>query len=322
MEMVIVPKCCICDKELSRGSFNLKDKYELLAHAYICKECAEKIGIKSIWSAGRYTAEKAKNKYYEMFPDERINVKCEENVDIEHVKELRKAGRKKEAYEYIRDTAGTGQYGVEKIMKKADPIADNALFKKIKSIPYADMTMTIKEVIYLESIIEEGEEVLHTVSGLMSQNGINVSGNYRESAQRFNNSTRSWLLVLTDKRIIIINRHLLVGTEVIDLALEMINSISMQQRMLFSSIAIMHGSGGVIVDNIKKENAQEFVKKANRELQKKRNAHTDRIVEAINDISVSNISIADEIKKFKELYDMGAITHDEFEEQKAKLLKK
>lgn len=40
-----------------------------------------------------------------------------------------------------------------------------------------------------------------------------------------------------------------------------------------------------------------------------------------NAINGSNESIADELKKYKELYDMGALTEDEFTAKKEQLLK-
>lgn len=47
-----MPKCVICAKEVSSGSFNMKDKYELAGNSFICKECAEKMGIRNFFSAG------------------------------------------------------------------------------------------------------------------------------------------------------------------------------------------------------------------------------------------------------------------------------
>ena len=101
--------CCVCGKELSDGAFNLKDKFELLGHVFICKECANKIGIKSMWSATTYTAEKAKKKYFDLYPAEKDKMRGADDVDPEHVRKLINAGKGTEAYEYVRDTAGTGQ---------------------------------------------------------------------------------------------------------------------------------------------------------------------------------------------------------------------
>lgn len=65
-----MPNCVICNREVSKGSFNLKDKFELTGGGFICKTCAQKIGIKNFMSAGAYTAQKARKKYFEMYPDE------------------------------------------------------------------------------------------------------------------------------------------------------------------------------------------------------------------------------------------------------------
>lgn len=65
-----MPNCVICNCEVSKGSFNMKDKFELTGGGFICKTCAQKIGIKNFMSAGAYTAQKARKKYFDMYPDE------------------------------------------------------------------------------------------------------------------------------------------------------------------------------------------------------------------------------------------------------------
>ena len=65
-----MPNCVICNREVSKGSFSLKDKFELTGGGFICKTCAQKIGIKNFMAAGAYTAQKARKKYFDMYPDE------------------------------------------------------------------------------------------------------------------------------------------------------------------------------------------------------------------------------------------------------------
>lgn len=317
--------CCICGKNVSSSMFNTKDKYDLPGHAYLCKECGSKIGITNFWQASVVTAKKAKEKYLELFPNEAENILSENNIDNEKIREMVNSGRMAEAYEYVRDTAGVGQYGTSKLVNKAmaeNKQANDDFLNKIKSIPNSDTTWTKKEVLYLETILKEDEEVLHTVSGIMSQSEVNVGLNPRQSQHSNSDSTRTWLLVLTNKRILIINRHLLVGTECIELPFDLIGSIAMQQRVLMASISIMHGSGGYFINNIYKEGAAAFVSKANDMIEKHKNSHTDRIVEAIQHSSknANTLSPADEIKKYKELLDMDIITQDEFDAKKRQLL--
>lgn len=65
-----MPNCVICNREVSKGSFNMKDKFELAGGGFICKTCAEKIGITSFMAAGFLNAKKVQKKYFEMYPDE------------------------------------------------------------------------------------------------------------------------------------------------------------------------------------------------------------------------------------------------------------
>lgn len=60
--------CVICGCELSGNPFSIKDKYQLLNRSFICKTCAHKIGITSIWEASIFTAEKAKERYNQWYP--------------------------------------------------------------------------------------------------------------------------------------------------------------------------------------------------------------------------------------------------------------
>lgn len=77
--------CVICNRKVSKGAFSTKDKFELLNHDFICKDCAAKIGITSIWSATTYTAEKARAKYFELYPEETGVNSCKVDLDNEYI---------------------------------------------------------------------------------------------------------------------------------------------------------------------------------------------------------------------------------------------
>lgn len=150
---------------------------------------------------------------------------------------------------------------------------------------------------------------------------VATSGNSRKIAGGNKTTAGTWLLALTDRRLILLNRHLLVGTDSIEIPLSMVNSVSMQARIVSATITIMHNSGGVYVDNVTKPFGLAFVSKANAVIEKIRNSQTERIISAIqNSAQPQTISAADEIKKYKELLDMGAITPEEYEMKKKQLL--
>lgn len=77
--------CTICGKELSSNRFSTKDKYELPKNTFICKDCANKIGINNMFSASVYSAEKAKKKYYEMYPAELYEDQAEEKMQADMI---------------------------------------------------------------------------------------------------------------------------------------------------------------------------------------------------------------------------------------------
>lgn len=83
-------KCVICNRIVSDGSFNTKDKFELFGHTFICRDCASKIGIKSALSASAYNAEKAISKYRLMYPNDFTRTQsdvCESSMQEPHRKD-------------------------------------------------------------------------------------------------------------------------------------------------------------------------------------------------------------------------------------------
>lgn len=313
-----MPNCVICHREVSKGAFNTKDKFELMYHAFICKTCASKIGIKSIWSANTYTAEKAKAKYFELYPDEVDMRQSLEDLDEEYIIQLCDEGHFSEARKYVKETAAVGVNDAEnyvyRLYHSNKSNLDKEFVAKLKAIPRSDTTWTTKEQKYLRTIISDSEEVLHIVSGIMQKRGATVSGNSRSIGTTNSELNRTWLMALTNRRIILINRHLLVGTEYVEIPLESVNSISFQSRMVSSSISIMHGSDGILLDNIAKGTEKPFVDKANKAISKVRSTNV------IQTPAATPVSAADELAKWHSLLKQGIITQEEFDAQKKKLL--
>ena len=317
-----MPNCVICNREVSKGSFSMKDKYELAGGGFICKICAQKIGINSFMSAGFMTAKKVKAEYFKIYPNEIGMRRSVADLDDGYIIRLCEEGRSGEATKYVMETAALGANDasayVYRLYRSEKASLDEEFIAKLKSIPNIDTTWTTKEQKYLRTILADGEEVLHVVSGVMRQNRAAVSGNTRTVGTANSNSTRTWLMALTNRRIILINRHLLVGTEYIEIPLEVINSISFQAKIMFSSISIMHGSDGILVDNIVKGTEKPFVDKANEAI---RSIHSGTVNQQVQAGNLSSVSVADELAKWHGLLQQGIITQEEFDAQKEKLLR-
>jgi len=167
------------------------------------------------------------------------------------------------------------------------------LMERFNEIGITDLFGTKKEVKELPKILKENEEVMYATSGLMDGN--------------------TWLIVCTSARVLFIDKGMLYGIKQVEITHDKINSISFKTGMIFGEIHIYHGSAQMLIKNVSKKTIKPMIDAINRELEK---------LNQTNDSSsqIAATSDADEIKKFKELLDMGAITQEEFDAKKKQLL--
>lgn len=55
--------CVMCNKEVSTGVFQMKDKYEIIGHKFICKDCANFLKINNFFQAGCLNEKKLRKRY-------------------------------------------------------------------------------------------------------------------------------------------------------------------------------------------------------------------------------------------------------------------
>ena len=123
------------------------------------------------------------------------------------------------------------------------------------------------------------------------------------------------LLVATNKRLFFTDKRRFTGLQVEDFLYETINSVQARTGMILGSIRI-HTAGNIeVIDNVENELVHPFAKFLR---QKVSSAQSPVYVQAPSPPSAS--SVAEELKKLAELVDMGILTKEEFEQQKAKLL--
>lgn len=271
-----MPYCVICKCEVSKGSFNVKDKFELSGGGFICKACAGKIGVKNFMAAGMLTEKKALKKYYDLHPEEAPNVPT----------------------------------------KEEEAEADKAFIEKINAIPDCKIIL-VNELKYLRRALNEGEDVLHVVNGIIRKDSFALFDS-RNVIKMSGSATESWIAALTESRILLVNKHLLAGTDCISIPLESVNVVSYQTGVMESSITIMHGVSGIVMEHINKGYAKPFADKANEAL---KNLSNSRNASAHGNTGNAPVSVADELVKLKGLLDAGVLTQEEFDTQKAKLLR-
>lgn len=158
-----------------------------------------------------------------------------------------------------------------------------------------------KEFRYLSKALARNENVLAGVSGLMNGNTI--------------------LCVLTNRQVWLIDHGLVFGVRTSTIPLEKINQVSYQRHMFFGDVEITNGADVTELRNVEKNSAQHFVQFINDYLANL--YHEDHYQQSgigTRMSSGSSDSVADELLKFKKLYDDGVISHSEFLDQKNKLL--
>ena len=158
-----------------------------------------------------------------------------------------------------------------------------------------------KEFRYLAKALARNENVLAGVSGLMNGNTI--------------------LCVLTNRQVWLIDHGLVFGVRTSTIPLEKINQVSYQRHMFFGDVEITNGADVTELRNVEKNSAQHFVQFINDYLDNL--YHEDHYQQSgigVRMSSGSSDSVADELLKFKKLYDDGVISHSEFLEQKNNLL--
>ena len=104
-----------------------------------------------------------------------------------------------------------------------------------------DQFFTRKELNYLPEILQDGEQVLAFTSGLMDGN--------------------TWLLALTDRRIIFLDKGMIFGLKQQSIPLNKINAISGKTGLLFGSIQITEGAKTHKIDNVWKKTVKIFTNK-------------------------------------------------------------
>lgn len=166
--------------------------------------------------------------------------------------------------------------------------------QEIDLLPCKDEWGTRKEIAELPSILKPQEQIKAITSGL--------------------NDGNTWLIVCTNRRVIMMDKGMIYGLKLVDIPLDRINSITHTKGLLFGKIGITDGATTRMIENISKNTVSFFADTVNNEIEKYKQS------KSIQQTVVSSSSPADELMKYKQLLDMGAINQDEFDLKKKGLL--
>ena len=152
---------------------------------------------------------------------------------------------------------------------------------------------TKKEIKALPKYIDESEQIQYVASGLTGENSI--------------------LLVLTDERMIFLDKGIAYGIRKTEIPLDKINSVSYEKGMLTSTLKMFTGAAPVEIRSIPNSSIEPLTAAINKEIKRSKQPKTVILNNAAT-------SVADEIRNFKSLLDDGIISQAEFDEKKKELL--
>ncbi|MGL5478242.1 MAG: PH domain-containing protein [Clostridium sp.] len=166
---------------------------------------------------------------------------------------------------------------------------------EINNLPFKDDWGTRKEISELPNVLAMDEHIKAMTSGLTDGN--------------------TWLIVCTDKRVLMLDKGMIYGLKLIDIPLDRINSISHSKGLILGKISITDGATTRTIENISNATVSFFADTVNKEISIFKQAKNAPVTQVVN-----STSAADELLKFKQLLDMGALTQDEFDAKKKELL--
>ncbi|WP_160012613.1 PH domain-containing protein [Rhizobium sp. 18055] len=155
-----------------------------------------------------------------------------------------------------------------------------------------DQFFTKKELNFLPEVLGEGEQVLAFTSGLMDGN--------------------TWLITLTDRRIIFLDKGMVFGLKQSSISLDKVNAVSGETGIIFGSIKIEDGATQREIRNVLKKTVVKFVNKVRDALEARKSPASTNPGPAADVVSM--------LERLAALKTSGALTDAEFEMQKAKLL--
>lgn len=183
--------------------------------------------------------------------------------------------------------------------KNATDHQRKVMAKEIAKSVGDDMCATKKELLYLPEVLKNGEMVIGFSSGFMDGN--------------------SWLICLTDSRLIFLDKGMLYGLKQSVMALDKIASVTYSTGMLFGKIEISLGSKSHKIDQVPKAAAKNLTNLIEVQISANKQPTNSRSTESPAPLSSSQDPY-EKLLKLGELKEKGFITEEEFASEKQKIL--
>lgn len=180
--------------------------------------------------------------------------------------------------------------------KRATPAELKVEYNRIAREMGDDMFFTKKELNYLPEVLMDGEQVLAFSSGLMEGT--------------------TWLIALTDKRVILLDKGMFIGLKQICIDLDKVNAVSGETGIFFGKIIIQDGAKIHTIDNVSKKTVLRFTNKVRDTIEQRKQGYSNPSPANF----ATNEAVISQLERLAALKAQGVITEEEFAAQKVKIL--
>ncbi|MCW6172462.1 PH domain-containing protein [Lactiplantibacillus plantarum] len=160
----------------------------------------------------------------------------------------------------------------------------------------SDLFGTKKEVKALPEILNDDEHIVYATSGVVDSSTV--------------------LAVLTQKRVIFIDKGLIYGIKSTEVPLDMINGVSYSKGIMLGKISITNGAVTTVIDDVDKSTAPIMAEKIKATAEQYKQGLRTPVSSSPKPV----LDGPDQIRKYKSLADDGIITQEEFEAKKKQIL--
>lgn len=169
-----------------------------------------------------------------------------------------------------------------------------SLIERFWEVGVTDTMGTGREIAALPKLLDPSEVVHYATSGFMDGN--------------------SWLMVCTDRRVLLVDKGFFYGVKTEEVPLDMINSVSGSKAILFGKIEVAYGSGTMIVEKVGRDTVDPMKRAINEQITAfKRNQYGHAVVSAPQGPAAL-------VRELKELLDEGLMTQEEFDFKRREIL--
>lgn len=175
-------------------------------------------------------------------------------------------------------------------------------FDRLRKITKDHGFLTKKEFFHLPEILMPEEDVIAISSGSLSSNQYNY--------------TNSWLIVLTNSRIILLDKGLIYGVKQISIDLEKITSVGASTGIIFGNITITTSLSEFMITYVLKKSVVIFTNLVKQTI---KSIAADSAQKQMPPASEEN-SLISQLERLANLKEKGILSEEEFNAQKAKLL--